>query len=122
MEAIWQIALLSSSVNKILTIHGKQRRGSSIVTIDNIFFALLVGLVVLIIMMLFRVFKGPTVFDRLNGLGVIGTDAIIILVIIGFLSGREEMFLDIAISYSILGFIASVVIAKYLGGKGESKE
>ncbi|MGI6746716.1 MAG: monovalent cation/H+ antiporter complex subunit F [Anaerovoracaceae bacterium] len=91
-------------------------------TIDNIFFALLVGLVVLIIMMLFRVFKGPTVFDRLNGLGVIGTDAIIILVIIGFLSGREEMFLDIAISYSILGFIASVVIAKYLGGKGESKE
>jgi len=92
------------------------------VTIDNIFFALLVGLVGLIILILFRVFKGPTIFDRLNGLGVIGTDAVIILVIIGFLSGREEMFLDIAISYAILGFIASVVIAKYIGWKGGSEE
>lgn len=91
-------------------------------TIDNVFFALLVGLVILIIMMLFRVFKGPSVFDRLNGLGVIGTDAIIILVIIGFISDREEMFIDIAISYAILGFIASVVIAKFLGQKGEGKE
>lgn len=89
-------------------------------TIDNFFTALIVGLVILVLLMLIRVYQGPTVYDRLNGLGVIGTDAILVLVILGFLSGREDMYVDIAISYSILGFIGLVVIAKYLEGKGDS--
>jgi len=87
-------------------------------TIERFFIALVVGLVILVMLMLIRVFKGPSVYDRLNGMGVIGTDAILVLVILGFLSGREDMYVDIAISYSILGFIGLVVIAKYLEGKG----
>ncbi|MBZ4654705.1 MAG: putative monovalent cation/H+ antiporter subunit [Peptococcaceae bacterium] len=89
-------------------------------TIDNLFVALVVGLVILVMLMMIRVFQGPTVYDRLNGLGVIGTDAILVLVLLGFLSGRADMYVDIAISYAILGFISLVVIAKYLEGKGDS--
>ncbi|QNB47068.1 pH regulation protein F [Thermanaerosceptrum fracticalcis] len=89
-------------------------------TIDNLFVALVVGLVILVMLMMIRVFQGPTVYDRLNGLGVIGTDAILVLVLLGFLSGRADMYVDIAISYAILGFIGLVVIAKYLEGKGDS--
>lgn len=89
-------------------------------SIDTLFVALVVGLVILVMLMLIRVFKGPSVYDRLNGLGVIGTDAILILVLLGFLSGRADMYVDIAIAYAILGFIGLVVIAKYLEGKGDS--
>lgn len=89
-------------------------------TVDTLFVVLVVGLVILVMLMLIRVFQGPTVYDRLNGLGVIGTDAILILVLLGFLSGRADMYVDIAISYAILGFIGLVVIAKYLEGKGDS--
>jgi len=89
-------------------------------TFENLFIALVIGLVVLVMLMLIRVYKGPTVYDRLNGLGVIGTDAILVLVILGFLSRREDMYVDIAISYSILGFIGLVVIAKYLEGREDS--
>lgn len=89
--------------------------------IVNLSITVVAGLIILIMLMLIRVFKGPTVYDRLNGLGVIGTNAILILVLLGFISGRVEMYVDIAITYSILGFIGLIVIAKYLEGEGDSK-
>ena len=83
----------------------------------------LVALVLIVFLMLYRVIKGPTVFDRLNGLGVIGTDTIVILLLLGFLKNRVDLFIDIAISYGILGFITLVVIAKYFNvNKKEKRE
>ena len=69
------------------------------INMDWVFKFLLAAMVILVAVMLPRVFQGPTVYDRLNGLGVIGADTI---------------------SYAILGFISSVIIAKYLGGKKQS--
>lgn len=79
---------------------------------------LMVAVVIIIGLMLQRVFQGPTIFDRMNGLGVIGADTILLLVLFGYIDGRPDMYVDIAISYAILGFICSVIVAKYLGGKG----
>lgn len=80
------------------------------------FYFTLVATIGLIILMLYRVFTGPTIYDRLNGLGVIGADTILLLVIIGYIDGRPEMYVDIAISYAVLGFVSSVVIARYIEG------
>ncbi|MBQ2368705.1 MAG: pH regulation protein F [Peptococcaceae bacterium] len=78
----------------------------------------MVAVVIIIGLMLFRVFQGPTIYDRMNGLGVIGADTILLLVLFGYMDGRPDMYVDIAISYAILGFICSVIVAKYMGGKG----
>jgi multicomponent Na+:H+ antiporter subunit F len=64
-----------------------------------------------------RVVKGPSLFDRLLGVGAIGTNAVIMLAVIGFLYGRPDGFLDLAITYAILNFIGVVAIAKFLEGK-----
>lgn len=86
---------------------------------DKLLMFFLTALVLIVFLMFFRVLKGPTVFDRLNGLGVIGTDTIVILILIGFLEKRVDMYIDIAISYGVLGFISLVVIAKYFEEKGD---
>ncbi|MBO4947780.1 MAG: pH regulation protein F [Peptococcaceae bacterium] len=78
----------------------------------------MVAVVIIIGLMLFRVFQGPTIYDRMNGLGVIGADTILLLILFGYMDGRPDMYVDIAISYAILGFICSVIVAKYMGGKG----
>ncbi|HJA45085.1 MAG TPA: pH regulation protein F [Candidatus Fusicatenibacter intestinipullorum] len=84
----------------------------------NIIFAvLMISIIFVIGMMLQRVFQGPTVYDRMNGLGVIGADTILLLVLFGYIDGRPDMYVDIAIAYAMLGFLGSVIIAKYLGGK-----
>ena len=72
------------------------------------------GLFIVVISMLYRVIKGPTVYDRLNGLGVVGTSTILILITIGFIDERVDMFVDIAIAYALLGFISLIVLAKFL--------
>lgn len=84
---------------------------------NTIWSIVMVAVVIIIGLMLQRVFQGPTIFDRMNGLGVIGADTILLLVLFGYVDGRPDMYVDIAISYAILGFICSVIVAKYLGGK-----
>ena len=74
-------------------------------------------LITIIALMLGRALRGPTVFNRMNALGVISADTIILIVLFGYLDGRIDMYVDIAISYAILGFVCSIAIAKFLGGK-----
>ena len=82
-----------------------------------VFYVLIASIVMVIGLMLLRVFQGPTVYDRMNGLGVIGADTILLLVLFGYVDGRQEMYLDMAVSYAMLGFLGSIIIAKLLGGK-----
>ena len=74
-------------------------------------------LITIIALMLGRALRGPTVFNRMNALGVISADTIILIVLFGYLDGRIDMYVDIAISYAILGFVGSIAIAKFFGGK-----
>ena len=74
-------------------------------------------LITIIALMLGRALRGPTVFNRMNALGVISADTIILIVLFGYLDGRIDMYVDIAISSAILGFVGSIAIAKFLGGK-----
>ncbi|MEK9726889.1 MAG: monovalent cation/H+ antiporter complex subunit F [Candidatus Margulisiibacteriota bacterium] len=64
-------------------------------------------------LLLYRIIVGPTVIDRILAVNVIGTKSIVILVLIGILFNRIEMFIDIAIGYGLLNFIASLAAAKY---------
>lgn len=82
-----------------------------------IMYALMLTLLFIIGLMLQRLFNGPTIFDRMNALGVIGADTIMLLMLFGFIDKRPDMYVDIAISYAILGFIGSLIVAKFIGGK-----
>ena len=85
-----------------------------------LFVFMLVSSILMVGLMLIRVFKGPSVFDRLNGIFVIGIDVIMVILFVGFIDGRIDMYVDIAISYGILGFLSTVIIAKFLGGRKSS--
>lgn len=61
-----------------------------------------------------RVIKGPTVFDRLLSAGAVGTNAIALLAVMGFMFERPDMFVDLALTYALLNFVGTVAAAKYL--------
>lgn len=69
---------------------------------------------ILIAMYLYRVIRGPTVFDRLLGLNGISTKAIILLIVIGTVYERVEMFVDISTGYALLNLVGVLAITKYL--------
>lgn len=74
--------------------------------------------VVALLLPFYRVVIGPTVFDRMMGVGVIGTKTVVLVCLVGFAYGRIDMFIDIAISYAMLNYIGTVVVAKYLDNSG----
>ncbi len=76
-------------------------------------------LCLLIFLCLYRVMRGPTVIDRIIAVGAIGTKTLVILILIGFIFGRVEMFMDISIVYALLNFVGTLAAAKYFEGQGE---
>ena len=82
------------------------------------FFCLLFALAILIGVYLYRVLRGPTIFDRLLGLNGISTKAIILLVLIGVVFERVDMFIDISTGYALLNLVGALAVAKYLEQKG----
>lgn len=67
---------------------------------------------------LIRIVAGPTVWDRLLGLSLISSKIIVAIVIFAVLLERSFL-MDIAIIYSLLGFISSVLIARFIERKGQ---
>jgi multicomponent Na+:H+ antiporter subunit F len=79
--------------------------------------SLTVGIALTMLLSLFRLLRGPSLWDRLSGLGLVGTKTIVLLLLIGRVSGREDVFIDIALSYTLISFIGALALAKYFEGK-----
>ena len=66
-----------------------------------------------IMITLYRVIKGPTIYDRVLAANAIGTKAVVLLALIGFAYGRPH-FLDLAVVYTLINFIATIAFLKYI--------
>jgi len=65
------------------------------------------------ILSLYRAIFGPTVLDRLIGVNAIGSKTVVLLVLIGLIYRRVDMFIDIALAYAMLNFIAVLAASRY---------
>ncbi len=84
------------------------------------FTAAAAGLLVALGLVLVRAVLGPTVFDRVQAANTIGTLSVLLLSVIGFLTGRPE-FLDLAIIYGLLNVVGTIAVLKFFrfGDLGE---
>ena len=67
----------------------------------------------LMLVSLYRAVFGPTVLDRLMGVNAIGSKTSSLLILIGLLFNRVDMFVDIALAYAMLNFIAVLAASRY---------
>lgn len=88
---------------------------------EKFFLYYTVVLTVIIFIPLYRVVRGPTIFDRLLGAGAIGTKTMVLILTIGVVFNRFDMFVDITLAYAVLNFIGIIAIAKFLG-TGKARE
>jgi len=79
-------------------------------------FSIGAGLAVLLFMLpaMWRIVRGPTALDRIVAVNVIGTKTAVLLVIIGVIFERVEMFVDFALAYALLNFTGSIAAARFL--------
>ena len=89
------------------------------------FAAAILAVLAALILTVARALKGPTVFDRLLAANSVGTAAILLLALFGFMTGRPE-FLDIGLLYALLNVIGTLAVLKFfrygsLGHGGEEE-
>ncbi|MEM9017235.1 MAG: cation:proton antiporter [Verrucomicrobiota bacterium] len=79
-------------------------------------FSILAGVALLFFMIpsMWRMTVGPTTVDRIVAVNVIGTKTAVLLVVIGIVFERVEMFVDFALAYALLNFTGSLAAARYL--------
>ena len=81
---------------------------------DKYFVYLGLVLAVIIFIPLYRILRGPTLFDRMLGAGAVGTKTMVLIIVIGLIFNRLDMFIDITLAYAVLNFIGTIAVAKYL--------
>ena len=87
------------------------------------FAAAALALLVALGLALARAMLGPTVFDRLQAANTVGTLAMLMLAVLGFLTERPE-FLDLALVYGLLNVVGTIAVLKFFrhGDLGEPGE
>ena len=77
------------------------------------FAATMAAVLFTMVLALARAVLGPTVYDRILGVNMAGTKTVLLIAVLGFLSGRPE-FLDLALIYVCLNFITTIAILKFV--------
>lgn len=87
------------------------------------FAAAALALLVTLALAIARAIAGPTVFDRVLAGNSVGTVAMLLLAVIGFLTSRPE-FLDLALTYGLLNAVGTIAVLKFfrLGDLGDPGE
>ena len=62
-----------------------------------------------------RAVLGPTVPDRLVAVDSLTTITVALMVMLGVIYGRE-IYLDVALVYSVLAFMGVLIVARYMEG------
>ena len=86
----------------------------------------LLGILLVMAITLLRALLGPTIYDRILSMNTFGTATVLLIALYGFTSGRPD-FIDIAIVYSLINFVATIAILKLytfddLSHHGDSQE
>jgi multicomponent Na+:H+ antiporter subunit F len=76
------------------------------------FAAAMAGILVTMGLALVRASRGPTVFDRILALNMFGTKTVLLISVMGFLTGRPD-FLDLALVYALMNFIGVIAVLKF---------
>ncbi len=80
---------------------------------DKVFFYSGIYLSFVMAISLYRAVFGPTILDRLIGVNAIGSKTTALLVLIGLIYHRVDMFIDIALAYAMLNFIAVLAASRF---------
>lgn len=71
----------------------------------------IIAILITILLALVRALMGPTVYDRIAAMNMLGTKTILLIAVFAFMTGRHDL-LDIAIVYALINFIGVIAVLK----------
>ncbi len=85
------------------------------------YYAVTIALIATMALALARAVLGPTVYDRVLAVNMIGTKTVLLMSVIGFLFGRPD-FLDLALAYALINFIGVLAVLEFFRSRAEDDQ
>ncbi|WP_247008421.1 monovalent cation/H+ antiporter complex subunit F [Halorientalis litorea] len=73
--------------------------------------------VLLSVVIVYRIVRGPTMQDRVIAVNVVGTNTVVIIALVAAATDNAGI-LDIALIYALLNFLMSIAISKFTVERG----
>ncbi len=82
-----------------------------------------IAILVTMSLALVRALLGPSVYDRILALNMMGTKTVLLIAVSGFLMGRPD-WLDLALLYALISFIGLLAVLRFskYGGLGDDEQ
>ncbi len=81
----------------------------------SILWVISIILIFAVLLSSYRVFMGPTIYDRLLALNLVAVVVTIIFILVSVDTGMGH-YMDIAVSFIVLDFVGTIAFANYLEG------
>jgi multicomponent Na+:H+ antiporter subunit F len=85
------------------------------------YYAVAIALVATMSLALLRAILGPSVYDRVLAVNMLGTKTVLLLAVIAFLFGRPD-FLDLALAYALINFIGVLAVLEFFRSRALGRE
>ena len=76
------------------------------------YYAVTIALVITMALALLRAILGPSLYDRVLAVNMLGTKTVLLLSVIAFVLGRPD-FLDLALAYALINFIGVLAVLEF---------
>lgn len=76
------------------------------------YYAVTLALIITMALALVRAVLGPTVYDRVLAVNMMGTKTVLLLCVVTFMFGRPD-FLDLALAYALINFIGVLAVLEF---------
>ena len=76
------------------------------------FYVVTIALLITMALALMRAVIGPSLYDRVLAVNMLGTKTVLLLAVIAFLFGRPD-FLDLALAYALINFISVLAVLEF---------
>lgn len=77
------------------------------------FIAITLTILVILTLALTRALLGPTLYDRILAVNMVGTKTVLLICVMSVVAGRGDM-VDIALVYALINFIGIIAVLRFL--------
>ncbi|MEO3429916.1 monovalent cation/H+ antiporter complex subunit F [Pelagibius sp. CAU 1746] len=77
-----------------------------------LYYAVIVAILATMALALARALLGPSVYDRVLAVNMLGTKTVLLLAVAAFFIGRPD-FLDLALTYALINFIGTLAVLEF---------
>ena len=80
-------------------------------------YAVALALIVTMSLALIRALKGPSLYDRVLAVNMMGTKTVLLLSVVAYIVDRPD-YIDLALAYALINFIGVFAVLEFFRSRG----